>query len=158
MKLVSRNYLGISIIGISLITFLVLLSVSLSYARITHDACGAPGCTVANHIPVQSYVGFGLLIASAGVGSYLTLLPQKTEKIQPVSKAKLNKIVEGLQDEEKKVFGELTKNDGSVFQNDLIDSTGYSKVKVSRILDRLETKGIVERRRRGMANIVILKV
>jgi uncharacterized membrane protein len=29
---------------------------------------------------------------------------------------------------------------------------------VSRILDRLETKGVVERRRRGMANMVVLKV
>lgn len=157
MKLVSWNYLGISIIGISIITFSILLSVSLSYAHIKHVECGSPTCTVANHIPVQSYAGFGLLITSAGLGSYLTFQPQKIEKMSPLSKSKLSKLVEGLQGEERKVFGELTKNDGSVFQNDLIGSTGYSKVKVSRILDKLETKGIVERRRRGMANLVLLK-
>ena len=62
-----------------------------------------------------------------------------------------------MQSDEKKVFDVLIKGDGSVFQNDLTKSTSYSKVKVSRILDRLETKGLIERRRRGMSNIVVLK-
>lgn len=158
MKLVSTNYFGISIIGMSIITFIILLTVSLSYARINHNACGAVNCSISNHIPVQSYVGFGLLIATTSIGGYLTFLRPKVEKTQTISKAKLNKAIENLENEEKKVFSELTKNDGSVFQNDLINTTGFSKVKVSRILDKLETKGIVERRRRGMSNIVILKM
>jgi uncharacterized membrane protein len=32
-----------------------------------------------------------------------------------------------------------------------------TKVKVSRILDSLETKNLLERRRRGMSNVVVLK-
>ncbi|MCD6411533.1 MAG: MarR family transcriptional regulator [Thermoplasmata archaeon] len=35
--------------------------------------------------------------------------------------------------------------------------TGISKASVSRALDLLESKGLVERRRRGMGNIVLLK-
>tara|TARA_Y100000310_G_scaffold79304_3_gene76019 strand:- start:11104 stop:11229 length:126 start_codon:yes stop_codon:yes gene_type:complete len=31
------------------------------------------------------------------------------------------------------------------------------KAKVSRIIDRLENKDIVERKRRGMTNVVVLK-
>ncbi len=158
MKLVSTNYLGISVIGVSIIIFVILLTVSLGYARMEHALCGSPSCTLVNHIPVQSYAGFGLLFVSAGIGSYLTFIQPKSERIQTVPKTKINKIVEGLREDEKKVFNELTKGDGSTFQNDLIGSTGYSKVKVSRILDKLETKGLVERRRRGMANMVILRM
>ena len=158
MKLVSINYLGLSIVAISLITGLVLFSVSIDYANITHAACGAPTCTLANHIPVQSYAGFGVLIVSVGIGSYLTFIQPKSERVQTVPKTKINKIVGGLHEDERKIFNELTKGDGSTFQNDLIGLTGYSKVKVSRILDKLETKGLVERRRRGMANMVGLKM
>ncbi len=157
MKLVSTNYLGISIVGISIIVFVILLTVSLSYARIGHALCGSPTCNLTNHIPVQSYAGFGLLLVATGAGGYLMLQRPKPEKVQPVSKAKLNKIISRLPEEERKVFDELNKSDGSAFQNDLIGTTGFSKVKVSRILDRLETKGLAERRRRGMSNIVLLK-
>ena len=58
----------------------------------------------------------------------------------------------------KKIYDILVKADGSAFQSDLIKETGFSKVKVSRILDKLETKKILERRRRGLANIVVLKL
>ena len=44
-----------------------------------------------------------------------------------------------------------------MFQADLIDKSGLGKVKISRILDRLEGKGLIERKRRGMNNIVVFK-
>ncbi|MBI2547294.1 MAG: hypothetical protein HYW23_02500 [Candidatus Aenigmarchaeota archaeon] len=158
MKLVSINYSGILVSVVSITTFVILLTVSLEYASISHSLCGSPLCTITNHIPMQSYAGFALLIVSAVVGGYLAFRPQKIEKsVQAIPKSKLNKLIENLQDDEKKVFDGIVKNDGSVFQNDLIGSTGYSKVKVSRLLDRLETKGLVERRRRGMANLILLK-
>ena len=51
----------------------------------------------------------------------------------------------------------LKTTEGSAYQSDLIKATGYSKVKVTRILDKMESKGIVERKRRGMANIIVMK-
>jgi uncharacterized membrane protein len=44
-----------------------------------------------------------------------------------------------------------------MFQSELVEKTGYSKSKVSLILDRLEAKRILERKRRGMTNAVVLK-
>jgi len=44
-----------------------------------------------------------------------------------------------------------------MFQSELVDENGYTKVKVTRILDKLEGRGLIERRRRGMTNVVILK-
>ena len=62
-----------------------------------------------------------------------------------------------LDTDERKVIEIIQDKDGSVFQSDVIRALGYSKVKVSRILDRMEQKGLVERKRRGMANLVVLK-
>ena len=46
---------------------------------------------------------------------------------------------------------------GAVFQGELVEKMGYSKVKVSRILDKLEGQNLIERRRRGLANMVLIK-
>lgn len=66
--------------------------------------------------------------------------------------------IKSLDAEEKKIYQLLENSDGTIFQSDLVAKTGFSKVKVSRIIDKLETKGIVERRRRGMANLIVLKI
>ena len=62
-----------------------------------------------------------------------------------------------LDGDEKKVLEIVQEGGGSAFQSDIIKKLGYSKVKVSRMLDRMEQKGLVERKRRGMANLVVLR-
>lgn len=62
-----------------------------------------------------------------------------------------------LDNDEKILFNIIKENNGSVYQSDLIKKTEFSKVKVTRILDRMESRKLVERKRRGMANIIILK-
>ena len=62
-----------------------------------------------------------------------------------------------LESDEKKVIEILQDKQGSAFQSEIIKQLGYSKVKISRILDRMEQKGLVERKRRGMANLVVLR-
>ncbi len=61
-----------------------------------------------------------------------------------------------LSADERKVMQMLVEN-GSMYQGNIVKLTGFTKVKVSRILDRLEEKGLVERKRRGMANMVVLR-
>jgi len=62
-----------------------------------------------------------------------------------------------LSPDEKKVMEILREANGSSFQSDIVGKLGYSKVKVTRILDRMEQNGVVERKRRGMANLVVLR-
>ena len=62
-----------------------------------------------------------------------------------------------LSEEEQKVCAILTENQGTLYQSDLVKKTGFSKVQITRILDRMEGAGIIERRRRGMTNMVILR-
>ena len=68
----------------------------------------------------------------------------------PVDRSKLS-------EEEKKILELLEQNEGSMYQSDIIKHTEHSKVYVTRLLDRLEGKHIIERKRRGMTNIVVLK-
>ena len=50
-------------------------------------------------------------------------------------------------------FGE--KNNPTI--GNVVEHFNFPKSKVSRILDRLEQTGIIERKRRGMTNIIFLK-
>jgi hypothetical protein len=59
--------------------------------------------------------------------------------------------------EEQKIVSLIINEGGTMFQGQLVDKSGYSKTKVSLILDRLEAKKILERRRHGMSNVVVLK-
>ena len=61
-----------------------------------------------------------------------------------------------LKSEEIKVL-KLIQEDKAVFQADLIEKTNFGKAKMTRIIDRLEGKGFVERKRRGLTNVVVLK-
>ena len=63
----------------------------------------------------------------------------------------------GLEPEERTLLQRVIDADGSIFQAELVEKSGLGKVKVTRVLDRLEGKGLVERKRRGMTNIVVLK-
>ena len=62
-----------------------------------------------------------------------------------------------LDSDEKRIISLLQERQGSVFQSEVIKLTGFSKVKVSRILDKMEHNGLIERKRRGMANLVVLR-
>lgn len=62
-----------------------------------------------------------------------------------------------LDSDEKKVIAIVQEQGGSTFQSELIKQTNYSKVKISRVLDKLEQKGMIERKRRGMTNLVVIK-
>ena len=78
----------------------------------------------------------------------------KTKTIQKRSRKKYNLSL--LKKDEKQVFN-LVKENRAIFQADIIEKTGFGKAKMTRILDRLEGKNYIERKRRGMTNIVVLK-
>lgn len=67
------------------------------------------------------------------------------------------KVLPTLKDDEQKVFQAVLDSEGIIAQSELSDLTGVSKSNVSRALDLLESRGYVERRRRGMGNIIVLK-
>jgi uncharacterized membrane protein len=57
---------------------------------------------------------------------------------------------------EKRLVALISVTDGGVLQSDLVIKSGYSKVKVHRILKALETKEVIRRGRFGITNKVML--
>ena len=72
-------------------------------------------------------------------------------------KKRWEEIAKTLKEDERKIYQAIIETDGIIEQSELPEKTGLSKASVSRALDLLESKGLVERRRRGMGNIVLLK-
>jgi len=76
---------------------------------------------------------------------------------KPKGAKKPKKAPKGLTGDEKKVFDLIAKSDRTIYQHEIVKQTEFSKVKITRVLDKLESKDLIERRRRGMSNIVVLK-
>ena len=79
------------------------------------------------------------------------------ELILQERKDKWEQIMTDLKNDEHTVYKEIIDSDGIINQSELPEKAGISKSRVSRALDLLESKGLVERRRRGMGNVVMLK-
>lgn len=109
---------------------------------------------------------FTLYIVSGSVSSlvlllgiYLIFFENKSENRPPGAAIYAPKEVDlnELDEDERRVYEFVKEHRGSAFQSELVRELGLSKVKVTRVLDQLEGLGIVERKRRGMTNIVVLK-
>ena len=59
--------------------------------------------------------------------------------------------------EEKKVLSDIEKHGGSLTQSEIVKSTGFSRVKVHRIIKNLEKKNLIIKQQYGMTNKIILK-
>lgn len=100
---------------------------------------------------LQRGISFVLLGVIFIIGLYFIF----NKKIRDIVKDKKRNV--NLDSEERQIVSLLKSNDNSLYQSDLIKETGKSKVQMTRVLDRLEAKKVIDRRRRGMTNIIILK-
>ncbi len=97
-------------------------------------------------------IGASILIAMiGGIGLFLAF--SKSEKIIRQKEYDISRLSE----DEKKAFRCIKESKDGIYQSELVQKLDLSKVKVTRILDGLEQQGIIERKRRGMTNIIVLK-
>lgn len=150
----NQRQAGLIIIVLSILilvtTIFLTIELKNAYAEL-HKSCNLPEgiCPFTKTLPTPSIFGFIIVALLALFGFYLIF--SKKEKGR---KPKIN--MAGLKKEEKSILKEVA-NEGAIFQATLVEKTGLSKVKVTRILDILEGKGFIERKRRGMSNVIILK-
>jgi uncharacterized membrane protein len=71
-------------------------------------------------------------------------------------KKRWESIAKTLKEDEQKIFTAIIE-EGIIAQSEIVEKTGLPKSNVSRALYTLESKGLIERRRRGMGNIILLK-
>jgi DNA-binding transcriptional ArsR family regulator len=162
MLTVDLKKVGAILVVFSIVLFIVLYFITnliISLRLDLHKTCPLPpeSCPYKGSVPTEVLAAFVIDAAMGVLGVSLLITSYRSEKVNVKEKTKVKESLKSLQDDERKVYDLIINAEGFMFQNDLIEKTGYSKVKVSRILDKLEMKGIVERRRRGMANIVVLK-
>lgn len=103
--------------------------------------------------------GFSSFILGSSL-IYLLLIDRNGQtRINTISiKEKWGKLLEEIPNaDEKSIVRIIIDAGGTTFQSQLVEQSGFSKSKVSLILDRLEAKRILERKRRGMSNVIILK-
>ena len=153
----NRN-IGFLIVGIALLIGFVIYTFNMAMKKIVGDTCThGPTCPMYGTISFQTSVSVGVMIFVILVGLYFIFFGDKTKaKEIKLTKKTYNGVMKDFNDDEKKIFNEIVK-ENSIFQSELVDRTGLNKVKVTRSLDKLEGKGLIERKRRGMTNVVILK-
>lgn len=144
------------LIAVSLALIFILAFVKVDIDKQAGALCQAFADNMAQCPAHQSSVSwfvtasFGMAFLILGIGGYITFMPPEKKGFKAVDLSKLD-------DDEKKVYTMLKSKDGSAYQGDLTKETQFTKVKISRILDRLEQKGITERKRRGMTNLIVLR-
>lgn len=104
-------------------------------------------------------VGISCFVMGSSL-AYLWLIDRNEPVLTGASELKRqwDELLEKLSNpDEKRIVSLIIDEGGTIFQSQLVDRSGYSKSKVSLILDRLEAKKILERKRRGMSNAIVLK-
>jgi len=104
-------------------------------------------------------IGFSSFVLGSSL-VYLLLVDKNKELRTKISlvKEKWDRLLGELSDPDEKVIVRIIIDDGgTIFQSQLVEKSGFSKSKVSLILDKLEARRILERKRRGMTNAVVLK-
>lgn len=157
-----NKHAGWIIIGISILIILIIFLFNSVLNEIVSLSCGSEHsltCPMAETVNQQTYLALGVVGILVIVGLVLMFnKPKEKVIIRKVKEKKVRKNIDlnDLKPEEKNVLQIISKNKAA-FQADLIEKTGFGKAKMTRTIDRLEGKGLVERKRRGMTNIVVLK-
>ena len=117
---------------------------------------------------ILSYTQIDVIMISVsavilGISGFYLLFSDliKTRALPPVEKIDTSELdakfaLRLLDGDKRKVFSEIVESGGEILQSELPVRTGFSKTKITRILDSLERKGLIIRKRYGMTNKAII--
>lgn len=161
-----QQKIGLIILVVSIFALALLLFSKLQTDKQMLNACeqscgesGGTSCSLdscpyhqGNNLSWVLVTISALVAFLGGTGLYLSL-PQKKETI--VTEKEYD--VSSLSDEEKKVFFFIKDHKDGIYQSSITKEFSLSKVQVTRLLDKLESQDLIERKRRGLTNMVIVK-
>lgn len=150
---------GMLIIGISVVIGIIVWIFNSALTKIVGTTCShGPSCTMYDTIRTQTWLSLSIAGVILIIGLFIMFLKPKEKIIIKMKKERKKKInVEGLEENEKKIIEILQSENGAIFQSTLMEKLEMGKVGITRLLDKLEAKQLIERKRRGMNNIVVLK-
>lgn len=164
-----KNHIaGCMIVGVAVVIAFIVYMFNRALTKIVNTACThGPECPMWGTISFHTNVSIGITVVIALIGVYLIFFGAEEKIITKVVRQKppqpkeekrgFPAVLAKLNAEERQLFQIVIDAKGSIFQSELVEKTGLSKVKVTRLLDRLEGRGIIERKRRGMTNMIVLK-
>jgi len=166
-----NRYVGYLIIIITFVFFIIVMSFNQALATIVNTTCthGA-ACPMHVTLRTQQWISYSLMGLLGVVGVFVSFfLKDNNEKIvvketvreinngKELSEKEKKEKLNDLDGQEREIMNIILREEGSVYQSDIVKEINVSKVKVTRVLDKLEGKGLIERKRRGMTNIVVMK-
>ncbi|OGI12671.1 hypothetical protein A3K64_03790 [Candidatus Micrarchaeota archaeon RBG_16_36_9] len=165
-----NRIVGILVIGIAVLIGFIIYSFNTAMTSIVNTSCShGVECPMWGTIEFQTNMSMAIMAFIIIIGFYLiffgkeeiriTKIKTIKQQIEPknITKENYQKIMSDLNSEEKLVLEKIIESKGTIFQSDLVENTKFNKVKITRILDKLEGRGLIERKRRGMTNVIILK-
>ena len=157
---------GWLIIGISLFIGAIIWIFNSGLKSVLDSTCSmGPTCSMYKTLSIQTWISIAIAFIVFCIGLFMVLskeneriIVKKIHTQTKISQKKFDKsILLHLEPEERKLISLLMNNKGSMFQSELVEKSGMNKVRITRLLDALESQGLVDRRRRGMTNVVMLK-
>ncbi len=149
---------GYLIIGISVLIGFIIYTFNKALTDIVTTSCShGTSCPMWGTLNIQTNISLGLMAFVAFVGLFFVFFSEGKTTHKKIVKKDYTKIKNNLSDDEKQIFEKILNADGTIFQSNIVEETSFTKVKVTRILDKLEGRNLIERKRRGMTNVVILK-
>ncbi len=159
---VENKNVGYLLLGISALIIVIIFLFNSVLKEIVSDSCGITHggleCPMYDSVTQQTYLALGIVGLLIVVGLVLIFSKPNERIVVKKIKEKKKKIdFEGLDRDEKMVVDLLLNENRAMFQSSLMEKLEIGKVKATRLLDKLEAKQIIERKRRGMNNIVVMK-
>ncbi len=154
---------GWLVVGIAVLIIGIIFLFNTAMKEIVESGCTMDHlngqCPAYNTIKQQTYLSLAIVGILFIIG-FVLILSKPNERViirKVKDKTKIKNLDESQLSKQEKDVLKIVRDNKAAFQADIIDKTGISKVGISRILDRLENQGFIERKRRGMNNIVVLK-
>lgn len=153
----NRN-VGFLIMGVAIIIVAIIFIFNSALKDIVSATCShGPSCSMYKTISTQTYLSLAIAGIIFIIGLFFIFVKEKEKIIIKKEKLKEKSVsLEGLEPREKEIIKMLLK-EKAVFQRTLMERLNIGKVETTRLLDKLEAKQLIERKRRGMNNVVVLK-
>jgi len=156
----NRN-VGFLITGLGVVIVTLVFLFNSGMRSIVDATCDhGPTCTMYETISMQTYLSLIIAGIVIVIGVFM-IFAKESEKVV-IKKVRDKTLVKkldlsGLDKDEREVVKILQEENGAVFQSSLMERLEIGKVKMTRLMDKLEAKQLVERKRRGMNNIIVLR-
>jgi len=156
---VENKNVGFLIIGIAFVIGIIVWIFNSALTTIVGTTCThGSSCTMYDTIRTQTWLSLSIAGVILVIGLFMMFIKPKEKIVVKTLKEKKKKIdLSGLDRNEKRVIEILQNENGAIFQSTLMEKLEIGKVGITRLLDKLEAKQLIERKRRGMNNIVVLK-